>query len=137
MYAAASYTWSAKGSVQLNNSFCFAGNSVYEVMLQTAEDKTFRSDYNNLGTDITTINAGFETGEPETWKKMKAEEFKTSYPPAIFRVNSKRVVNDVKTLKDWQAQSGQDKHSIFADPLYVNPLPPIDRWDWRVKANSP
>ena len=41
------------------------------------------------------------------------------------------------TMKEWREHSGQDKHSLFADPKYVRPWPPIDQWDWRVKPDSP
>ncbi|MBM4049398.1 MAG: hypothetical protein FJ279_30245 [Planctomycetes bacterium] len=41
------------------------------------------------------------------------------------------------TMKDWREASGQDQHSLFADPKYVKPYGVIDRWDWRVHPNSP
>ena len=41
------------------------------------------------------------------------------------------------TVRDWRQASGQDQHSIFADPKYVKPHDATDRWDWSVRADSP
>ena len=110
---------------------------MYEVFGTDAELKEFRSDYNHLGMDLTAVNAHLEKADPGLWQKIQTEAFKTSYLPHIIRTASKRRVNDYETLKDWQAVSGQDTHSIFADALYANPLPPMDRWDWRVRPGNP
>lgn len=140
MYAAANYIWSEKGSVQFNNSFCFAGNSIYGMRMHAPSDiKEFRSDYNNLGTSITGYgpNVAYEKENPALWKEIKDAEFDVSHLPPGFRAASKWIVTPHVTLKSWQRATGQDMHSIFADPQYVNPMPPVDRWDWRVKPGSP
>ena len=41
------------------------------------------------------------------------------------------------TMAEWREASGQDEHSIFADPKYVEPYGTIDRWDWSVELDSP
>lgn len=140
MYAAAAYVFSLQGSIQTNNSFCFAGNDIYSGEWHHPDEiKTFHSDYNNLGTNVTEYNRSMEQEDPALWKKMKAEEFKTEYP-YYFRAGSKAVVGmgqRYRSLRDWQEASGQDKHSIFADPKYIRPWGPIDTWDWRIKPDSP
>ena len=52
---------------------------------------------------------------------------------AIVSMGSKRYL----TMHAWREASGQDKHSIFADPKYVKPYGTVDRWDWGVGADSP
>lgn len=142
MYGAASYAFSASGSVQLNNSFSFAGNDVYFFHVHHPDElKTFSSDYNNIGSNITQYNHHLEKEDPELWKQMKAEEFESDYDGSRFRSGSKAVIGSsgtrYLTLQAWREASGQDMHSVFADPKYVNPYAPIDSWDWRVRPDSP
>jgi hypothetical protein len=144
MFAAASYAFSAAGSVQRNNSFSFGGNDVYSLEWHHPDElKTFDSDFNNLGSNITEYNRGVEQSDPALWKLMKAEEFKVDYDPARFRTSSKAVIGTrggskrYFSLKQWRDETGLEKHSIFDDPQYVKPYLPIDSWDWSVKADSP
>jgi hypothetical protein len=142
MYAAAAYPFSLAGTRQMYNCFSFAGNDIYSGEIEHPEDlKTFRSDYNNLGTNVTEYNAAVEQRDPALWKLMKAEEFAApKYPGHYIRTGSKSVIGigrRFRTLKEWRESSGQDAHSIFADPKWVWPIPPIDSWDWRVKPDSP
>src|SRR5205814_2324242 len=104
------------------------------------ELKTFRSDYNNIGTNVTDYNREFEKSNPELWKQMKAEDFPTHYDPALFLAGSKAIVGCGKqyhTMKSWREATGQDMHSIFSDPGYAKPYPPLDTWSWSVKSESP
>ena len=142
MYAATSYLFSGKGSAQTNNSLAFGGNVVYSIACRTPEELAgFRSDYNNVGSRVAEYwtEIGQKDSDPALWQRIVAEDFKADYPYQL-RTWSKGIIGADKqyeTLKDWQEASGQDKHSIMADPKYVNPLPPIDRWDWRLKPGSP
>jgi len=141
MYGATSFSYSVQGSVQTNNSFAFAGNSIYGVLARHPEElKSFRSDYNNLGTNVTAYNADVEKTDPELWRKMKAEEFQPKYDRSRFRTGSKGVAmldRYYLTLRAWREKTGWEAHSVFADPCYASPYPPIDRWDWRVRPESP
>jgi hypothetical protein len=147
MYGTAGYAFDLRGIVQKYNSFAFGGNTIVEFAFGTPQDlATVQSDYNNYGTDVIAYgpNERYKTQAPELWAQMEKERFKTDYPPALFRTISKGVVSgaggpDGKylTMRNWQRDSGLDQHSIFADPKYVNPLAPIDRWDWRLKPDSP
>ncbi|MBM4047913.1 MAG: hypothetical protein FJ279_22665, partial [Planctomycetes bacterium] len=61
MYGAVKFIYSAEGSVSLNNSFCYSGNDQYLVLCQDEKEfKTFRSDYNNLGTKLRSPDPGDE-----------------------------------------------------------------------------
>ncbi len=144
MFAAAVYAFSARGTTQMNNSFAFgASNDVYSIEMQHPDElKTFVSDYNNLGTLVGAYgdNYKLEKSDPDLWRRIKAEAFSAKYPiqfflasKAVVSLNGKRYL----TLKDWTQATGQDKHSLFADPGYVNPCANIDRWDWSVKPGSP
>jgi len=141
MYAGASYTFSAENSVQMYNSFAFAGNDSFVVQMRhPSELKSFRSDYNNLGSYVAKINAFYEQRDPALWKQIKAEAFEQPKYEQYIRTSSKAIVSAGKryvTMKGWQEASGQDKHSLFADPKYVAPWPPIDKWDLSVRPDSP
>lgn len=147
MYAAAGYAFDLQGIVQKYNSFAFAGNAIVEFALGNSADMaTSQSDYNNYGTDVIAFepNVKYKTQDPETWAQMEKERFKTPYNPSFFRTVSKGVVSTTvfpkamyMTLQSWKKDSGLDKNSVFADPQYVNPAAPIDRWDWRPKPGSP
>jgi len=145
LYAAARYDFSLPGTVQMNNSLCFSGNDVYCGGWHHPEElKTFRSDYNNIGTVIRayTLNAVKETAPP-TYKQIMAEKFDAKYGTRRFRfrTDAKAILSmggkRYLTMKDWREASGQDKHSIFADPKHVKPFGVLDRWDWRLRPDSP
>lgn len=143
MFNGINFIFSLKGSRLINNSIGFGMNEcVSGEMHHPDELKTFYSDYNNLGTDVTTHNrpANIEKDQPELWKQVLAEEFKIDYPGALFSRSSKGIVSIGKrylTMKDWREFSGNDKHSLFADPKYVRPWLPIDTWNWSLKPDSP
>ena len=144
LYAAVRYDYSLAGTVQMNNSLCFAGNDIFCGCWQHPDElKTFRSDYNNLGTNVTIHNRNRPVAKTETWQQVLAEEFEAKYGTRRFRFGtvSKAILamGDERylTMKDWREASGQDKHSIFADPRYVKPYGAIDRWDWRLRPDSP
>jgi hypothetical protein len=140
IFGGVSYDFSLAGSVQMNNClFCSGGISMFSGDYQHPdEQKTspFRSDYNNLATSLTAHRAG----HPAELERVKPQEIKIDYPREAAFGGSKHVVNVGKNydlLKDWQRESGQDQHSIFADPKFVKPYGPIDSWDWGVKPDSP
>jgi len=140
MYGAASYTYSARDSVQMYNSFAFAGNDSYTI--QTAhpdEMKTFCSDYNNLGTITSTYDPALKTANPALFAEVQAQEFKPNYKRYLNTLSKAVIALDNKRyllMKAWRAETGQDTHSIFADPKYTQPWTPIDSWDWGVQADS-
>jgi hypothetical protein len=143
MYAAASYVFSARGTRQIGNSFAFAGNDIYYLEVSHPdEQRTFQSDYNNLGSLVSKYgdNAPLEQSDPALWRQIKAQEFEAAYPSsfqtaskALIAVNGKRY----RSLRSWIDETGQDRHSIMADPCYLNVSAPPDHWDWRVPTDSP
>ena len=144
LYAAVSYDFSLAGTVQTNNSLCFAGNDVFRGSWHHPEEaKTFRSDFNNLGTSVINHNKGGPVAKTPTWRQVLAEAFEAKYGTRRFRfrTGSKAILSmggrRYLTMKDWREASGQDGHSIFADPKYVKPYGVMDRWDWRLKRDSP
>jgi hypothetical protein len=141
MYAAAGYTFSSRGLMQMYNSFAFGGNAIVSFLDRDPEDlKTVRSDYNNFGCDVLGYepNQALRQTDPARFAQIQAEAFKASY--GRLRIISKQVVDcglgSFHTLSGWQHASGQDRHSIFADPAYVDPLPPVESWNWHVKPGS-
>jgi hypothetical protein len=140
MYAAAGYTFSARDTIQMYNSFAFAGNDIYTVNTSHPDEfKTFRSDYNNLGTITSTYNPTLKTAKPALFAELQAHEFQPSYKRYLNTLSKAVIALDTdryESLKAWREQTGQDKHSIFADPKYVQPWTPIDSWNWGVQADS-
>jgi hypothetical protein len=123
MYGAVKFVYSAEGTVSHNNSFCFSGNDQYLVAYQSEKElETFDSDYNNLATIL---------GSPDPGDKIvPADPFlRTASSKAVIRLNGKRF----NSLKAWQETTGKDRHTIFKDPLYVDP----ENWDFRLKPDSP
>jgi hypothetical protein len=141
MYAAVAYTFSAAGSTQMYNSFAYAGNDIFSGHLAHPDDlKTFRSDYNNLGTNVLGYHRKLQQEDPKLYALVKAEAFTPPKYPVHIRTSSKAVVGlgkRVMTLQAWRDATGQDVHTVFADPGYLQPYPAIDAWDWRVRADSP
>ena len=141
MYCATCFHRSLTNTVQTDNSMCFSGNSIMSGNWKLPGNlKTFRSDYNNFGTIVRQDYLTRAKGTPRGNMAL-AEQFKHHYPSKRFSTRSKGVVRmgpfKTLSLKEWQTQSGQDKHSIFADPLYVRPYGSPDRWDWRIGPGSP
>jgi len=144
LYAAVSYDYSLAGSVQMNNSLCFSGNDVFRGHWAHPDElKTFRSDYNNLGTSVIVHNQNSPVAKTDVWQQVLAEAFEAKYGTRRFRfqTGSKAILSmggkRYLTLRDWRQASGQDAHSVFADPRYVKPYGVIDRWDWRLHPDSP
>ncbi len=54
------------------------------------------------------------------------------FPPVNFVPREKQAADQARTWDEWQAL-GYDNHSMFADPLFVNP----HKGDFRVKPDSP
>ncbi len=122
MYGAVQFIYSAEGSVSRNNSFAFSGNDQY--LIQTQKDQelqTFDSDYNNLGTMLR---------QPEPGDEIVPEE-------AILKVGSKAVISlngeRYNSLRAWQEATGQDLHSIFKHPKFVDP----EGWNFHLQPDSP
>lgn len=123
MYAAVHVIDSAKGTVMRNNSFCFNGNDQYVIYgIGGADLSTFDCDYNNLGTKLRAKPEGEELLEPKDRRLFSGSK-------AIISCDGQRF----HTLKAWQEFSGKDKHSIFADPLYVGAV----AHDYRLDPESP
>jgi len=143
MYAATGYTFAVRGIVQKYNSFAFSGNSMTELLVRNPEDlKTIQMDYNNYACDIVGYqpNERLKQSNPSLWQQMLDERVTTSYSPQ-FRIIAKQISNSLgsraMTMQQWRDLSGVDKHSIFTDPKYLNPIAPVDRWNWRVSESSP
>jgi hypothetical protein len=142
VFTGVGYDFSLADSVQVNNSiFCAGGINMFAGDYEyPAEAKTrgFRSDYNNIGATVLEYNKN-QSGAKQLLEKIKAQEFKIDYPAGAFE-GSKSIVEIGErylVFKDWQDKSGQDRHSVFADPKYVKPYALPDAWDWRVKPDSP
>jgi parallel beta-helix repeat protein len=140
MFSGVALSFSVKGTKIINNAIGFGMNDCVSGETHHPDElKSFYSDYNNLGTDVTEHNKGMNN-ESVLWKQIQAESFKIDYPRTKFSPVSKAIIGIGKryrTMKAWREASGQDKHSIFADPKYIRPWPPVDTWDWSLKPDSP
>jgi len=140
MYAGIAYLFSARDSTQTYNSLAFSGNNSFWILTQHPDEmRTFRSDWNNLGTTLTpdAVKSAKKLG-PDVLAQVMKEKIEPKYAQYI-RTVSKGVVHDGTnyiTMKAWRATHGQDKNSIFADPKYIAPWPPIDYLDLSVRADS-
>ncbi|HJN16887.1 MAG TPA: right-handed parallel beta-helix repeat-containing protein, partial [Armatimonadota bacterium] len=122
MYGAVHFIYSAEGSVSRNNSFAFSGNDQYVVITERdSELETFNSDYNNLGTMLRRPEPGDEIVPDEAVLKVGSK--------AVISLNSERY----ESLRAWREATGQDAHSIFAHPKYVDP----ENRDFRLQPDSP
>ncbi|MBM3861117.1 MAG: hypothetical protein FJ395_15920 [Verrucomicrobia bacterium] len=110
------------------NSLNWNGNSML-VLDQPAETIQKHSiiDYNNYGTTFLRP----EGAEDKAGQYGKSLQKPFPYLPSNreFIAGAKKFVN----MEDWLKYSGQDKHSIFADPKWINPR--AGRFD--VAADSP
>ena len=123
MYGAVKFIYSAEDSVSRNNSFCFSGNDQYLVIYQDKREfESFDSDYNNLGTELRSPEPGEEIVPRDPF-------FRNHGSKAIISLNGERY----NSLKGWQKTTGKDLHSIFKDPVYVDP----ENWDFRLQPDSP
>jgi hypothetical protein len=142
MYAAASYAFSARGTRQIGNSFAFAGNDIYSLEINHPDElRTFQSDFNNLGSLVSKYgdNASLEQSDPDLWRQIKAQEFDATYPASFLTVSKALIAvngNRYRSLKTWIDATGHDRHSIMADPRYLNVSDSPDHWDWRVPADN-
>ena len=62
------------------------------------------------------------------WSPLKHQ-----YMGGEFSDLARKRLSISKTLKEWQQQTGMDKNSIHADPLFAD----IDKGDFRLKPDSP
>jgi len=83
---------------------------------------TFDSDYNNLGAKLRNPDPGDEIDPQDPF-------FRSHGSKAVISLNGERY----NSLRAWQEATGQDAHSIFADPKYVDP----ENWDFRLQPDSP
>lgn len=115
---------SAVNTTVTNNSLTFNGNDqMYIETLDPSEVDTFRSDYNNFATQLRPSNEGGDMS-------VKA-------PHRLLRQDSKAIIagplGRYRDLDSWRKAHGQDQHSLFVDPKYVDPI----RHDFRLMEDSP
>jgi len=134
LYSAAAFLYSCENSVCRNNSFAFQGNDVIvieENLGQKPKLKTFDCDYNNYGTALRVQPEGisFDNVMPRQQESYLNHGSKAIVNYNEYRGEMKRFVN----MAEWREFSGLDRHTIFADPLFVNTA----ARDFRIDPNSP
>lgn len=148
---------SVAGSILRNNDLTFNGNDICKVYIaDPREMDTFDSDYNNLGTNLRywrdkpgvvpnltmKMTAAFCGASKAlmlfvrkggTWLGLGYT--KREWVPDATTPPKKRGQTYFRlwTFEDWKAFSGKDKHSIFADPRYVD----LNEMDFRLLPESP
>lgn len=122
---------SSEESVVVYNSLTFTGNRA--LYIRESNPHAFSSlvlDYNNYASRLRST-APFR---PEN--DIQDTEY------GILAGQSKGIVaitmgkdhwRDFYTMQSWREFSGKDAHSLFQDPMYMNPM----LWDFRLKSNSP
>lgn len=129
MYDGINIPYSAENSVIKYNSFTFTGND--SLTFAEKDRKPFASlecDFNNWGG---TIRSG-ET-RPENDFNPADRYGYLGNSKAMLRATIGGKMHRFSRLDDWRNFSGQDQHSIFADPEYVDPL----NIDFRLLPNTP
>lgn len=127
LYAATRYSdGSETGSIQRDNSFCENGNDVYVLNELPTQGPSFVSDYNNLGAYLYRQPEDKRLTFKDPW--MRSDTKAVIYYGAGYEDGKNRF----GTLAQWRAFSGQDVHSIFADPMYVD----VKHHDVRLLADS-
>lgn len=144
---------SAAGTVVQHNSFTFEGLQPLRITAEQPGDlATFRSDYNNLATFFRKPLAREpalsqdERGRVQPAERVlrrAAAKFLVGLEGKVTRADlpgaSDRIYRAANgslrffSLEEWREASGQDQHSLFADPLYVD----AERGDFRLRAASP
>lgn len=116
----------SKGSRITYNSINYSGNHALEFTVQDLDYSDYMIDYNNYGTSFqppARSHADADTILPRAYAYLRdSREFIYSYTPLPNL--AKQVVYSVA---EWKAGSGYDAHSIFVDPLWVDP--PSFRFD--------
>ena len=121
---------SSAGSEVTHNTLNFTGNVSYRV--DETDPQAFASlisDYNNFGTHLWLVK---EIDQGGTIRKVEGIRPENDFTPAKHygpMVGSKFMIeariakgSDVfLRMADWRKFSGKDEHSIYADPLFVNP----------------
>lgn len=79
------------------------------------EEIDYNCFYSDLGEFVARVETRAEGGFEESWQEITNRRKKFKY-----------------SLEEWQAL-GYDRHSVFADPLFVDP----DGGDYRLRADSP
>jgi hypothetical protein len=134
LYSAVSFIRSSAHSVCRNNSFAFQGNDVVVIAPYTDDEdalETFDCDYNNYGAHLRDQPEGvvFDRIVPREMDRHLHAEGK-----AIVRyIGAEGRSQRFRTMQEWQSFSGLDKHSIFADPLYLTTA----TRDFRLEPSSP
>jgi hypothetical protein len=112
----------------------FQGNDVlviHEDLGQQQKLRTFDCDYNNYGTALRPQPEGtaFDSITPRREEPYFRGGSKAIVNYSEYRGEMKRFVS----MAQWREFSGLDRHTIYADPLYVNSA----ARDFRIDPNSP
>ncbi len=132
VYTAANLRSSLKNSVIAYNSFTFTGND--SIVLNEAGREALESvrlDRNNYGTFV----RGDSPKRPEN-DFAPSPRYGRAESKAMIRGDIGTARGEVRrfaTMADWREFSGQDAGSLFADPLYADPM----NGDFRLLPESP
>ncbi|MBA7650129.1 hypothetical protein ES703_57930 [subsurface metagenome] len=110
-----------KENIVRNNILAFS--KLYQVQATRVEDHLSFTFENN----IVYYDSGVLLSGP--WTKVKIKMDNNCYWDA----SGREVKPAGKSLADWRQETGHDKNSIIADPLFVN----AKKFDFRLKPNSP
>ncbi len=122
---------SSQGTRVENNAFCFAGNDAVLIHEQSADAfASLQMDYNNWASSVQSAA-----------KPLKLPFDYMSTSKAVVTAKVAGYVSSVKlthedrllSLEDWQKFSGKDKHSLFADPRWIDPA----AGNWSLGPDSP
>jgi hypothetical protein len=141
-YACATFIGTGlRGTVCRNNDFAFGGNDVLVYDVQEGQRewiKELDSDYNNLGAHLRSSEGQMVQDDNPNGLKVDSVT-----PPDAFLQGGKAIVAFLVggwkpgcrhlSMDDWRAVSGQEKHSIFADPRHVS----YPRYRFELQPDSP
>jgi hypothetical protein len=129
------------GDVHLrNNSFAFGSSYLLSMVMTQAQLMSIDSDYNNFAVHL--------RSDSESYKRALPEELLVREPDDFYYGESKGLADwvgphdetfkhgavlNMGTLSLWSKTTGQDKHSVFIHPRYVDP----QNRDFRLLPQSP
>jgi hypothetical protein len=117
-----------------NNSFAFGSSYLLQIHGVLLGD--LDSDYNNYAIQLLESSAGYATTPEEERLKRDENDFYYGESKALSAWDERTPEKPdpyLWTLTPWRVATGQDQHSIFAHPRYIDP----QNRDFRLLATSP
>lgn len=132
LYGGVALVHSLQGTTLTSNSFAYQGNDAFTISeAEGGKERLagFTADYNNYGVTL----QGGAPGDPPLQPRPKDRQLFTQTKAIVYFEEKPIPYQRFRTMAAWREFSGQDAHSIFADPLFVDSV----SGDFRLESTSP